>query len=150
MISDLWPPQNTTRASSKADVNVVISSTMIVQISYRFYATPTSRGAWMPRTRQLASPELPTSLVLPPTPAPEPSRPSHPPGAGEQGISCLLATGVDFGSVKHHTAVNITTDGRAVLFRSGIDDDGAETSLLSRFSARSCPHRHRARTYVPR
>ena len=36
--------------------------------------------------------------------------------------------GVDFGSIKHHIAVVITTDGRAVLFRSEIDDGGAEIS----------------------
>ena len=47
-------------------------------------------------------------------------------GLMEQEISYLLATRVDFGSVKHHTAVNITTDGCAVLFRSEIDDRGAE------------------------
>ena len=31
-------------------------------------------------------------------------------GAGEQEMSYLLATVVDLGSVKHHTAANITTD----------------------------------------
>ena len=46
--------------------------------------------------------------------------------------------GVDFGFVKHHTAVNIITDGRTVLFNSEIDDGGAEISLLSHLSARSC------------
>ena len=34
--------------------------------------------------------------------------------------------GVNFGSVKQHTAVNTTTDGCAVLFRSEIGDCGAE------------------------
>ena len=67
-------------------------------------------------------------MIFPPTPAPEPSRPSHPPGAGEEEISYLLATRVDSGSVKQYTAVGITTDGRAVLFRSEIDDAGAEIS----------------------
>ena len=74
-------------------------------------------------------------MIFPPTPAPEPSRPSHPPGAGEEEISYLLATRVDFGSVKHHTAVNIITDGCAVLFESEIDDAGAEIPLISHFSA---------------
>ena len=63
-------------------------------------------------------------------PAPEPSGLSHPrgAGAGEEEISYLLATRVDLESVKHYTAVVITTDGRAVLFRSEIDDCGAEVS----------------------
>ena len=47
-------------------------------------------------------------------------------GAGKEEISYLLATRVDFGSVKHYTAVVIATDRRAVLFRSEIDDAGAE------------------------
>ena len=62
------------------------------------------------------------------SPVPEPSGPSHPRGAGEGEISYLLATRVDLGSVKHHIAVVITTDGRAVLFGSEIDDGGAEIS----------------------
>ena len=42
---------------------------------------------------------------------------------------------VEFGSVKQHTAVNITADGRAVLFRSEIDGGGAEISPRCHFSA---------------
>ena len=69
-----------------------------------------------------------SSYDISPAPAPEPSGPSHPRGAGEEEISYLLATRVDLGSVKHYIAVVITTDGRAVLFRSEIDDCGAEIS----------------------
>ena len=46
-------------------------------------------------------------------------------------ISYLLVTRVDFGSVKHHTAANNDDDGRLVLYRSKIDDDGDEISHLS-------------------
>jgi len=81
-------------------------------------------------------------------PAPEPSGPSHPRGAGEEEISYLLATMVEFGSVTQYTAVNITTDGRAVLFRSEIDDGGAEMSPRCHFSAESCPRRQPACTNV--
>ena len=49
-------------------------------------------------------------------------------GAGEVKMSYLLATVAEFGSVKHYIAVVITTDGRAVLFRSEIGDCGAEIS----------------------
>ena len=48
-------------------------------------------------------------------------------------ISYLLVTRVDFGSVKHHTAVNDYTDGCAVPQRSKIDHDGAEVSLFNHF-----------------
>ena len=69
-----------------------------------------------------------SSYDISPSPAPEPSGLSHPRGAGEEEISYLLATRVDSGSVKQYTAVVITTDGRAVLFRSEIDECGAEIS----------------------
>ena len=56
--------------------------------------------------------------------------------AGGQGHnSCLLVTRIDFGSVKHRTAVNNNDDGRAVLYRSEIDHDIAEISLLYHFGA---------------
>ena len=45
-------------------------------------------------------------------------------------ISYLLTTRVDFGSVKHRTAVNNNDDGSAMLYRSEIDHNNAEISLL--------------------
>ena len=42
---------------------------------------------------------------------------------------------IDFGSVKQHTAINDNPDACAVLYRSKIDDDGAEISLLYHFGA---------------
>ena len=55
-------------------------------------------------------------------------------GAGGSKISSLLVTRVDFGSVKHHTAVNDYTDGRAMPYRSKIGHDGAQISLSYHFS----------------
>ena len=49
-------------------------------------------------------------------------------------ISYLLTTRVDFGSVKHRTAVNDNINGRAMLHRSKIDHDGAQISLSYHFS----------------
>ena len=37
--------------------------------------------------------------------------------------------------MKHHTAANNDDDGRVVLYRSKIDHDGAEISLLYHFGA---------------
>ena len=54
---------------------------------------------------------------------------------GEEEVSYLLPTRVEFGSAKHHTAVNITTDGRALLFRSEIGGGGAGISPRFHFSA---------------
>ena len=56
---------------------------------------------------------------------------------GGQGrhISQLLVTRVDFRSLKHCMAVNNNDDGRAVLYRSEIDHDIAEISLLYHFGA---------------
>ena len=56
---------------------------------------------------------------------------------GGQGrhISQLLVTRVDFRSLKHCMAVNNNDDGRAVLYRSEIDHDDAEVSLVYHFSA---------------
>ena len=54
-------------------------------------------------------------------------------GPAEVIISLLLVTRVDFGSVKHCTAVSDNTDGRALLYRSKIDHDGAEISHLCHF-----------------
>ena len=50
-------------------------------------------------------------------------------------ISYLLTTRVDFGSVKHRTAVNNNDDGSAMLYRSEIDHNNAEISLLYHFGA---------------
>ena len=50
-------------------------------------------------------------------------------------ISFLLTTRVDFGSVKHRTAVNNNDDGSAMLYRSEIDHNNAEISLLYHFGA---------------
>ena len=69
------------------------------------------------------------------SPAPREIEGSLGSGAGEQKISYLLATRVEFGSVKQHTAANITADRRAVLFRSEIDGGGAEISPRCHFSA---------------
>ena len=70
-------------------------------------------------------------------------------GAGKEEISYLLATRVDFGSVKQYTAVVITTDGRAVLFRSEIDDAGAgyHRGAISSHIRAACGHGTRA--HVP-
>ena len=53
----------------------------------------------------------------------------------EVKISYLLVTRVDFGSVKHHKAVDDDADGCAVPYRSKIDHDGAWVSLSYHFSA---------------
>ena len=47
----------------------------------------------------------------------------------------VLVTRVDFRSLKHCMAVNNNDDGRAVLYRSEIDHDIAEISLLYHFGA---------------
>ena len=49
--------------------------------------------------------------------------------------SCPLVTRVDFGSVKHRIAVSNIDEVRAVLYRSKIDHDDAEISLLYHFGA---------------
>ena len=41
----------------------------------------------------------------------------------------------DFGSVKQHTAIDDDLDACAVLYRSKIDHDDAEVSLVYHFSA---------------
>ena len=46
----------------------------------------------------------------------------------------FLANMVELSSETSHSAFNGTTDGRAVLYRSEIDDDGAEISPLYHFS----------------
>ena len=46
----------------------------------------------------------------------------------------ILNTTVELSSKTSHSAFNGTTDGRAVLYRSEIDDDGAEISPLYHFS----------------
>ena len=56
-------------------------------------------------------------------------------GGKGRHISQLLVTRVDFRSLKHCTAVNNSDDGRAVLYRSEIDHDIAERSLLYHFGA---------------
>ena len=70
-------------------------------------------------------------MILPHSP-----RTANPPVWGEgRHISQLLVTRVDFRSLKHCMAVNNNDDGRAVLYRSEIDHDIAEISLLYHFGA---------------
>ena len=59
---------------------------------------------------------------------------------------------IDFGSVKQRTAINDGPDACAVLYRSKIDHDGAEISLLYHFGAvaRGCAYLCFLAKVVPR
>ena len=61
---------------------------------------------------------------------------SQPPyGESARGGQGLLVTRVDFRSLKHCMAVNNNDDGSAMLYRSEIDHNNAEISLLYHFGA---------------
>ena len=62
----------------------------------------------------------------------------------------FLANMVELSSETSHRAFNDSTDGRAMLYRSEIDNCGPEISPLRHFSAGGRPYRRGTRTHVSR